>query len=167
MTKANEIVGGRQAALAHGDDVIGNPGDQIVRRLNVHVERAEIPVVDADDARAAVERDGELSLVVHLDEHIEPVADGVVVQHFELDRSQRGDDQQHGVGAGRFRFQQLVLRHDEVLSQHRYFVGDGSSHRLQMLERAVEERRLGQHGNGGRAGGRVAACNRHGIVLGS
>ena len=41
------------------------------------------------------------------------------------------------------------------------------AHRAQVRERAVEERRLGQHGDRRRAGRRVAARDRHRIVVGA
>ena len=79
----------------------------------------------------------------------------VIVQRLQLRRAQRRDNQQHRVGAGRLRLEQLILRDDEILAQQRDV--DRRAHRRQVLERAVEERRLGQHRDRRRAGRRVAA----------
>ena len=75
------------------------------------------------------------------------------VQSHELLLVERGDDQQHRVGARRTRLEQLVLVHDEVLAQERnlHRAADGG----EVLERAIEERRLGQHRDGRRASGLV------------
>jgi hypothetical protein len=61
------------------------------------VERAQVAVVDADHARARVERDGELQLVVHLDQRAQPERLGALAQRDELAGRERGGDQQHGV----------------------------------------------------------------------
>ena len=74
---------------------------------------------------------------------------------------QCGDDQQHGVRPGRPGLEQLILGDDEILPQHGHI--HGSADRLQIKERAVEERRLGEHGNRGGARRCVAAGNRRGI----
>src|SRR5207237_459103 len=52
-------------------------------------------------------------------------------------------DQEHGVGAGRPRLVQLVLIDDEVLAQDRQSARPAGE--AQILERAIEMRRLGQH----------------------
>ena len=68
---------------------------------------------------------------------------------------ERGDDQQHRVGAGRARLVQLVGVDDEVLAQHRQRAAARA--RAQVLERAAEVRPLGQHRQRDRAAALVGA----------
>ena len=49
----------------------GMPRDQLLGDVEIHRERPQVAVVDADDRRAGVERHGQLLVVVHLDERIE------------------------------------------------------------------------------------------------
>ena len=65
---------------------------------------------------------------------------------------ERGDDQQHQVGAGGAGLDQLVAVDDEVLAQHGYV--DRGPHRAQVVEAAAEPALLGEHADrGGTAGG--------------
>ena len=144
------VVRALEPAFADRDDRRRNAGDQRFRGGGADFERPQIAVVDADDPGAGVERNLELGGVMDLDEHVELERGRMIVQHFQFDRPERADDQQHRVGSGRFRLQQLVFRDDEVLSQDRD-VDDGAD-ALQMLERAVEKRRLREYRNRRRSG---------------
>ena len=68
----HEIGGGVQPALADGDHVRRHLRDQRLRRVDVDLERPQVPIVHADDARAGIEGDRQLVGVVHLDERVEP-----------------------------------------------------------------------------------------------
>ena len=102
---------------------------------------------------------------MHFDQHVEAHPPGVVVQHLQLDGAQRGDNQQHRVGARDLGLEQLILGNDEVLSQNRN-VHNGAYGR-EMVQRPVEERGLGQHRDRGRARVGVGRCDRRGIVVGA
>ena len=129
--------------------------DERLRRVHVHLERPQIPIVHADDLRAGVERRSPARRRCaprrarrgRARPPVRPAcfsSAGVSAATISSTR----------VGAGRPRLEQLILGDDEVLAQQRDV--DGRAHRTQMLERAVEERRLGQHRNRRGAGGGVA-----------
>ena len=63
---------------ADGDHVRRHLRDQRLRRTHVDLQRPEVPVVDADDAGARVDRDRQFLRLVHLDQHVEPVPARVV-----------------------------------------------------------------------------------------
>ena len=50
----------------------GNAGGQDSGALVIHRERAQVPLVDPDQARPGVERPVQLGLVVHLDQGGQP-----------------------------------------------------------------------------------------------
>ena len=66
---------------------------------------------------------------------------------------QRGDDQQHEIGAVRPCLVHLVRADDEVLAQHRDV--DRGADRVQVGQRAAEPAALGEHRDRPRAAGRV------------
>ena len=82
--------------------------------------------------------------VVDLDEHVEAELAGLArAASAACAVVERGDDQQHRVGAGGARLVQLVGVDDEVLAQHRQRAGGAGG--AQVLERAVEVGLLGEH----------------------
>ena len=122
--------------------------------MDIDVERAQIAVVHADNARARIDCNRELGGVVHFDQHVEAERHRMVVQDLQLHRSERGDDQQHRVGARGARFVQLIFGHDEVFAQKRQ--RHRGANRGQMIERSVEERGFRQDRNRRRPPIRVA-----------
>ena len=74
---------------------------------------------------------------------------------------QRGDDQQHEVGAVRPRLVQLVRADDEVLAQHRDV--HGRAHGGEVGQRAAEPALLGEHADHARAAGGVGRGERGGV----
>ena len=66
---------------------------------------------------------------------------------------ERGDDEQHEVGARGARLEHLVRLGDEVLAQHRDV--DGGPHLGEVVERPAEASPLGQHADRARAAGLV------------
>ena len=64
------------------------------------------------------------------------------MSRFEVDRIERGHDQEHGARPGRRRLRDLVLGDDEVLAEQRQ--GHGARDITQVIQRAVEEGRLGE-----------------------
>jgi hypothetical protein len=129
-----------QPALAHGDDVGRQPGGDFVRgtsrRRTSSVRRFRLltPTMRAPAGEGALQ----LCFVVHLDQRGQPERPAAPAARVPASSSAR-HDQQHRIGAGRPRFEQLVLVDDEVLPQQ------GHRHRGRTAERcserAVEERR--------------------------
>ena len=80
------------------------------RRAAPRLERVEVAVVDADDARAGVERDLHLALGRDLDERLDAVRRRAARrdQVAEPRARERRDDQQHRVRAVRARLRDLV-----------------------------------------------------------
>jgi hypothetical protein len=119
----------------------------------VHLQRPQIPGVDADHLGTGVQGPVGLFLVVHLDERghaqrLDPLQQPD--QHVLLER---GHNEQHQVGTVRPCLMHLVRRDDEVLAQHRHT--DRGSHGRQILQRPAEPPALGEHADAARAAGRV------------
>ena len=134
-----------------------------IEHVHVDGQRPQVAAVDADDPGTGVDGAGDFGGVVHLDEAGQPQRMRVVEQLPECAVVERGDNQQCGVRARRRRFQQLVSRNDEVLAQQRH--RNRRTRAFEVLERAVEERRLGQHRDRRRAGRRIAARMRGRVVV--
>ena len=144
----DQIRAAAQPALGHGDDRLRHLGNQRMRRIQVYRQRAQIPVVHADDAGFRRQGSRQLGPIVYLHQHRQTILRRRAQQPAQLIVGQGGHDQQRCVGAGRARLDQLIARHDEVLAQERQ--RDLLAHRGKVAQRAVEERRLGQDGDGGR-----------------
>ena len=126
---------------AHADsatltDVVRDARCEPGERVAVDLEGPQVAGVDADERGAGVDRAARLLLVVHLDERRHAEALGALEQAHERVLLQRGDDEQHQVGAVRRAPPRLVRRDDEVLAQHRDV--DGGAHGLEVVEAAVE-----------------------------
>ncbi len=83
----------------------------------------------------------------------QPEPGGANRERAQLAIVERADDQQHGVGTVPGRFDELILTDDEVLSQNRD--RDCRSDLGEVIETAVEECRLRQHGNRRRPAARI------------
>ncbi len=103
-----------------------------------------------------------LGRVVHLDQRRQPDGHGAFDQGDQRLLLERGDDEQHQVGAARAGLPQLVARDDEVLAQHRDV--DRGAHRVQIGQRAAEPALLGEHADAGRTAGFVVGGERGRVV---
>ena len=114
-----EILARLETALADGDDIAWDSGGQPIRRVDVHLQRAQIPVVDADDPGTGINSTSQLGLVVHLDKGRQTQVGRARLKPCESRLVKRRDNQQHGVRASRPRLEQLIFVDDEVLAQKR------------------------------------------------
>ena len=89
------------------------------RTFRSTVSVLQIAAVDADDARARIERPFQFLDVVHLDERRESELLRPRVQIAERRDVQGAHDQQDRVRAERHRLEQLILGDDEILAQYR------------------------------------------------
>ena len=104
-----------------------------------------------------------LVLVVDFDQHVHAERKR---RRLELGRAgivDRRHDDEDAVGAGSARFGHLVGVVHEILAQHRQRAG--RARRAQMIERALERRRVGQHRQAGRAAGLIGGRQRRRIEI--
>src|SRR5580704_16494061 len=151
VAEPRQIVGRENAALADDDPVGWNAPRQPLAGGKRRLEGFQVAVVDADQPRLQPQRAVELIFVMHFDERIHAERGG---RRFELGRAgvvDRGHDDQNAVGATSTRLGHLIRIVHEILAQHRQ--RHGAARRAQMIEMALERRRVGQHR---KAGG--AAC---------
>ena len=102
---------------------------------------------------------------MHLDQHVEPGLGGGGVQLREAHVVERGNDQQHRVGAQRPRLPHLVGVDSEVLAQHRQ-----RARRTRLVEvgvGALEEVDVGQHRQAGRTATRVGGGDPRRVEVGA
>src|SRR4051794_24706285 len=78
----------------------GHVGEQLVGALEVDAEVGQVPVVDADDVDVDLEGAVQLGFAVDLHQDVEVDGARLLVQPRETALVERGDDEQHGVGAG-------------------------------------------------------------------
>ena len=137
---------------------------EVESRRQRDFERAQVPVVDADQRRVEQKRAVELSRVVHLDQHRHPERTRTRLEVGELRIVQRRDDQQDGIGAHRARFRDLVIVDDEILAQRGKTAG--ATRRGQVFGRTLEILAVGQHGQARGAATVVAFGDADGIEFG-
>jgi hypothetical protein len=137
-------------------------GDSLEDR-QVNRKRTEVPAVHADDRRTARERSIQFGLVVDLNERGETECPRLTQQVLQLDVVERAGNQKHCIRSRLRSFDKLVRSDYEVFPQQRNVNGlpDG----VKMLERAVEERRFGQHRDRGGPGVRVGLRVRRRVVV--
>src|SRR3546814_20561661 len=102
-----EIGAGRQTAFADKGGVFGCTRRKFDRSVKIDVERLEVTVVYADQARLELERAIELVAVVDLDQHVHAALDrgGFDLGHPAV--VERGDDEPDRGGADRAGFERL------------------------------------------------------------
>src|SRR5580704_2390809 len=151
LAEPRQIVGRKDAALADDDALGRNAPRQLFAGGKRRLEGFQVAVVDADEPRLQPQRAIELFFVVHFDERIHAEGGSGRFQLGCADIVDRGHDDQDAIGAVSARFGDLIRIVHEILAQHRQrHVGAG---RAQVIEMALERRRIGQDR---KAGG--AAC---------
>ncbi|MPM76575.1 hypothetical protein SDC9_123574 [bioreactor metagenome] len=129
---------------------------QIERGLQAHFKCAQVAVVDAQQRRLELEGAVEFLGVVHLHQHRHVQRTGDVFHLHHLGIFKAGSNQQHGIGAHRTRFVDLVWVDHEILAQHRQQAT--STCLLQVVRLALKELAIGQHRQAGRTHLAVALC---------
>ena len=134
--------------------------------VRIDVQGAQVPAVHADDGGAAVGGALQFRRVVDLHErgHVGDARLGQEVAPAR-DRSSAPTMSRTASAPDDDRFEDLISRDDEVLAEQRQL--DGGADRLEVIERAVEERRFRQHGDRGSPGVRVRACVIRGAIVGT
>ena len=99
---------------------------------------------------------------MRLDERGESQCLGIAPEPGERAIIEGGHNQQHGIGAGRTRFEQLVAVDDEVLPEQRDV--HGLARGREVPEVPVEEGRLGENRDGGGPLVRIGPRDGRGIV---
>src|SRR2546425_3841863 len=142
LPQPEKIFGGTQAALGHSDDIPGYPCNQCFGSTHVDRQCPQIPVVDADDPCARIDRSRYLIGLVYFDEHVQPERRRLFSEVTQLLLVKGRHNQEDRIRSCGFRLEQLIFGDDEVLPQQWHV--DLVSNRLKVLERSVEKRRLGQ-----------------------
>jgi hypothetical protein len=144
------------------DPVVRDQRPEPVGALGIDVERAEIAVVDPDQARTRGERRLELTFVVGFDQRLEAELERPLDQRRQCACVVEDGQEQHDVGARGAQYGQLPFVDDELLGQHRD--PDGGPHLPQIVDRAAEPVRLAQDRDGRRAAGLVGAGPSHDVI---
>src|SRR6185295_1644582 len=110
----------------------------------VHLEGAEVAVVDADQGGAVDAL--ELLFIVDLDEGAQVEGGGEVEAADEEVAVEGGGDEEDEVGAGGAGLEELVLVDDEVLAEDGDV--DGGADSAEVIERAAEAGAVGEDGDG-------------------
>ena len=109
----------------------------------------QVTVIHADQRRVeGLQRSLQLIAIVHFHQHIQADALGHGRQLGHLHVIQRGDDQQHAVGAQGTGFDDLVRIDHEILADHRQLAR--GTRLLQEQVGTLEEVDIGQHGQASR-----------------
>src|SRR5580698_1577819 len=151
VAEPRQIVRRENAALADDDPAGRNLPRQPLAGGKRRRKSFEVAVVDADQPRLQAQRALELLFVMHFDERVHAERG---CGRFQLGRASivdRGHDDQDAIGTISARFGHLIGVVHEILAQHRQ--RHGGARRAQVIEMALERRRIGQDR---KAGG--AAC---------
>ncbi len=148
----------RLAHAGFGDDepIVRDEPAQASGPLEVHPERPQVAVVEADEAGAARHGALELALVVGLDERLQAEVAGEPDEAGQAPGRVEDRQEEHEVRPGGAQDGQLALVDDELLGQDRH--ADGRADRPQVLEGAAEPVRLAQDRDRDRAAGLVGPC---------
>ncbi len=119
-------------------------------------ERAQVPLVDPDQACPRLEGPLELGLVVHFHQRRQSQRGRPSVEPPELPVTERGGDQQYGIGPHEGGVDDVELGHREVLAQDRELAGRPGG--AKVVDRTAEVLRIGQD--------REAGCPAGGVLLG-
>ena len=128
------------------------------------LERVQVPVVDADQPRFQAQRPFKLLLVVHLDQRVHAERDR---RRFEFGCAAASSTaammiRMQSAPAARASSHLIGVVH-EILAQHRQRTG--GARRAQVIERALEGGRVGEHRKAGRAACRVGHRQRRRIEV--
>ena len=131
------------AGLGDDEPVVGDELAQPGRHLGIDLERAQVPVVQADDPRTA--RDGGRHLVgiVGLDERLEADLERALDQSRERLGVVEAGQEQDEVRPGRAEHRELDLLDDELLGEDRH--ADRGPDGPQVRDGAAEPVGLAQH----------------------
>ena len=151
----------RDAGLGDGDDILGNHVDDLLDGRAVHFQRLQVTSVDADDRGTCLHRAQGFESRVRLHQRLHAERPGPLQQGHEYVLFQRGNDQEHEVGAVSTRLVDLIRRNDKVLAQNRNI--DGRAHCVKIRERTVEATLLGEHRDDRRSPGLVRRCEGCGV----
>ena len=142
----------------------GDAGGQRLGPVLVDRERAQVPLVDPDQARPGRERPLELGLVVHLHQRGQTERGRPSVKPRQLLVVERGGDQQDGIGPHEAGIDDVELGHGEVLAQDREVRRRRGP--PQVVDRAAEVLRVGQHREARCAAGDVLLGHQIGLEVG-
>ncbi len=158
--------GRRLADPRLGDDepVVGDELAQASRAVDVDLERAQVAVVEADQAGPCGEGALQLPGIVDLDERLETDLERVVHESRELPGRMENRQQQDEIRTGGPQHRQLDGLDDEILGQHRH--GHRRPHRPKVVHGTSEPVGLAQDRDGRGATGFVGSGARHDVVIG-
>ncbi len=123
----------------------------------IRLERAQVSIVDADEACAGRNRAAQLDLVVHLGEHVDAIQARLVHALAQHGVIHPAHDQQHAVRTVGGRLRDLITRPHEVLAQQR--AGADAADLIQIRKLSEEMVALGQHADRVAAGGIIGSRN--------
>ena len=162
--QAAHVVGALHARLPDEHGARRRQRRQLLRAGDIGGQGPQVPVVDADDARAQPRRPVHLLGRADLREDLHAQVRGQVGELAVDVVGHHGEHEQDRVRPQRAGGQHLNGVDDEVLAQHRRV--HRRAHGRQVLEGAVEAVGLGEHGDGRRPGG-VGAGEPGRVVVGA
>jgi hypothetical protein len=157
----SDVGRGLDRGFRDADDSGGNAVGEGAEQVLVELEGGEVACVDADELRPEVDGAVELFAGVGLDQRRHAELGDEVEELGHQGLLQGGHDEQHEVGAGRPRLEDLVRVGDEVFAQHGQ--RHGGTHGFEVGERTAELAALGEHADDARSPGLVGAGEGGGI----
>ena len=127
------------------------------------LEGFQIAVVDADQPRFQAQRAGEFVFVMHFDQHVHAERRRRRFEFCGASVIDRGHDDEDAIGAVSARLRHLIGVVHEILAQHRQRTAPRAC--AQMIETALERRRVGQHRKAGGAACLIGRCQRGRIEI--
>ena len=143
----------RDARFGNRDNVLRDHVDDLLNGRAVHFQRLQIASVDANDRGTGLHRAQGFESRVRLHQCLHAERTSAFQQGHQHILLERGDDQQHEVGAVSTRLVDLIRSDDKILAQNRNV--DGRAHSVKIRERTIEATLLGEDRDDRRSPGLV------------
>ena len=141
--KRPNILRPTNSRLGHPDDRFGERASDTCRPIAVHLEGHQVSLVHANDVSTDSQCAFGLSLVVNLDQDVQPDLDSQRMEIGKLAVIERGDDQENAIRPHEPGIDDVVGGHGEVLAKYRQ--RNRRSNDFEVLNRSTEIVGIGQH----------------------
>jgi len=131
------VVDSSDSAFADDRACSGDLRSELLSHAQVQFERRKIPIVNADERSADIQRAFDFALVMDLDQAVDPDLLCSSAQMLEFIVAQRGNNEKDGVGAREGGLINLHLVEREILAQKR--IWNLLAYKGQIIKMAVKE----------------------------
>ncbi len=153
----------RDPAFADQQDLARNPFSHFHGPRQIDFKGFQVAIVDSDQDRVAGQHGRQIRGIVQFHQRGHARLQHTMVQFLQFAGGQTFCNQQHGIGSGCPRLEDLVRVQHKILAQQGQ--ADRGANQWQKIQVPLKKMFLGQHADAGGAGGLVDFCNGDGIKV--